>query len=169
MYIITTLYYCSRFQFHNEGIRVSALFDFHMKCHNIFNSSILALKVFSLLTLTIIFLYWSATATIKFKSLPTSSTVAFRFGDDGHGNIDFPAISICMDDLGLSRIVRFYEMMGYDCHLWQMPINSNFYEILKYCNFTTTDGERFYRSLTYLFYDYEFFLKYTHCRMLNIK
>ena len=120
-----------------------------MKLHNTFNSLILAFKVFSLVTLTIIFLYWSATAIIKFKSLPTSSTVAYRFGDDGHGNIDFPAISICMDDLG--PIVKSPYGMKYNCRK-SLPSYTKFFDILKYCTFTTTDGERNLK-ISNLFYE----------------
>ena len=120
-----------------------------MEVHNIFNSLILAFKIFSLLTLTTIFLYWSATAIVKFKSLPTSSTVAYRFGDDGHGNIDFPAISICMDDLG--PIVKSPNGMKYNCRK-SLPSYTKFFDILKYCTFTTTDGERNLK-ISNLFYE----------------
>ena len=97
----------------------------------------MAFKVFSLLTLTIIFLYWSATAIIKFKSLPTTSTVAYRFGDDGHGNIEFPAISICIDSF--DHIAGSPSGMKYKCRPY--TFNSKFFESLKYCTATTTEGK----------------------------
>ena len=33
----------------------------------------------------------------KFSSMPITSTVSYRFGDDGKGNIRFPTISICLE------------------------------------------------------------------------
>ena len=122
-----------------------------MKLFNIFDSLISALKVFSLLTLTIIFLYWSATAIVKFKSFPTSSTVAYRFGDDGHGNIDFPAISICMDSY--YWIAESLNGMKYKCRRsssMQEKFVKKFVESLENCTATTTEGEsKIYRSVTY--------------------
>ena len=109
-----------------------------MELHKIFDSFIMAFKVFSLLTLTIIFLYWSATAIIKFKSLPTTSTVAYRFGDDGHGNIDFPAITICLDSF--QYIARSLNGMKYKCH--QSNFIQKFYESLEDCTAKTTGGEK---------------------------
>ena len=128
--------------------------------HNVLNSLMLVFKVFSLLTLTTIFLYWSATAIVKFKSLPTSSTVAYRFGDDGHGNIDFPAISICMDELGLSSIAESPNGMKYKCHPL-LPDYPKFFEMLKYCTFTTTDGERDFTDFNLLHY-YEYYTEFVY-------
>ena len=108
-----------------------------MKLHNVFDSFILAFKVFSLLTFTTIFLYWSITAIKKFKSWPTSSTVAYRFGDDGHGNIDFPAITICLDSF--KWIARSKNGMKYKCNQSRIK---QFYESLEDCTATTTEGRR---------------------------
>ena len=36
-------------------------------------------------------------AISKYIDGPISSTVSYQFGDDGQGNIDFPAITICFD------------------------------------------------------------------------
>ena len=109
-----------------------------MKNHNVFKSLILAFKVFSLLALTVIFLYWSATAIVKFKSLPTSSTVAYRFGDDGHGNIDFPAISICLEtDFFFTSLNRLLNGIKYKCR----PNVENFVESLENCTASTSGGE----------------------------
>ena len=117
-----------------------------MKLHNTFDSLILAFKIFSLLTLTTIFLYWSATAIVKFKSWPTSSKVSYRYGDDGHGNIDFPAISICMDSF--YRIASSSKGMKYMCP--PSHFIGNFFESLKYCTAKKTEGERkIYRSGNY--------------------
>ena len=67
-----------------------------MKIYKTIESFIISLKILSLLVFTSIFLYWSINAIIKFKSSPTTSTVSYKFGDDGHGNFDFPAITICL-------------------------------------------------------------------------
>ena len=56
-----------------------------------------AFKLISLLGCIIVFLYWSITATTKYISGPITSTVTYKFGDDGQGNIKFPAITICLD------------------------------------------------------------------------
>ena len=112
-----------------------------MKNFNVFDSLILAFKVFSLLTLTAIFLYWSATAIVKYKSLPTSSTVAYRFGDDGHGNIDFPAISICLDtSFFFSSIAKLSTGMKYKCRPGYGNLR-NFFESLENCTASTPEGE----------------------------
>lgn len=67
-----------------------------MKSYKTIDSFIISLKILSLLVFTSIFLYWSINAIIKFNSSPTTSTVSYKFGDDGHGNFDFPAITICL-------------------------------------------------------------------------
>ena len=33
----------------------------------------------------------------KYISGPVTSTVSYKFGDDGYGNITFPAVTICLD------------------------------------------------------------------------
>ena len=48
------------------------------------------------MSLIVIFLYWSIEAIFKFSSMPITSTVSYRFGDDGNGKIEFPTISICL-------------------------------------------------------------------------
>ena len=63
---------------------------------HVIHTSTLVFKALSLLTFISIFLYWSITAILKYKSGETLSSVAYRFGDDGHGNIKFPAITICL-------------------------------------------------------------------------
>ena len=117
----------------------------HKGAHNVLNSLILAFKVFSLLTLTTIFLYWSTTAIVKFKSLPTSSTVAYRFGDDGHGNIDFPAISICLEtDFFFTSLQGILNGIKYKCRPGYVE---NFAESLEFCTASTPEGEsKIYRS-----------------------
>ena len=55
------------------------------------------LKILSILGFCALFLYWSIAAISKYISGPIISTVAYKFGDDGYGNIDFPTITICMD------------------------------------------------------------------------
>ena len=117
-----------------------------MKPHKVLDNFIMAFKILSLMTLTSIFLYWSATAILKFKSSPTSSTVSYRFGDDGHGNIDFPAISVCLDtSFFFSKIYKLVNGIKYKCR----PSGNveNFVESLKNCTASTPEGEsKIYRS-----------------------
>ena len=122
-------------------MQYSYLVKVSMKFHNFFESLILALKVFSLLTFTTIFLYWSTTAIIKFKSWPTSSSVAYRFGDDGKGNIDFPAITICFDSFNWMASKSSATGMKYKCSRNRKYYINNFYESLEDCTATTTEGE----------------------------
>ena len=68
-----------------------------VKLHRGFESLILGFKFISILALILIFLYWSIIAIIHYESGPISSSVSYRFGDDGHGNYEFPAITICLD------------------------------------------------------------------------
>ena len=63
----------------------------------VFHISILVFKFLCLFAFTNIFLFWSITAIFKYKSGKTVSSVAYRYGDDGHGSINFPAITICLD------------------------------------------------------------------------
>ena len=68
-----------------------------VKLHRGFDSLILVFKFFSIFAFILIFLYWSITAVIRFESGLISSSVSYTYGDDGHGNYEFPAITICLD------------------------------------------------------------------------
>ena len=68
-----------------------------VKLHSGFDSLIIGFKFLSVLAFVIIFLHWSITSILFFESGPISSSVTYRFGDDGHGNYEFPAITICLD------------------------------------------------------------------------
>ena len=50
------------------------------------------LRLLATLGFCAVFMYWSINAISKYIDEPISSTVSYQFGDDGHGNIDFPAI-----------------------------------------------------------------------------
>ena len=62
------------------------------------------IKGTGLVAFATIFIYWSVAAILKFASVPITSTVSYRFGDDGNGNIQFPTISICLES--------FEQMIG---------------------------------------------------------
>ena len=68
-----------------------------MKIHDGFDIFIRILKLLCMLSFCAVFMYWSINAISKYINGPISSTVSYKFGDDGHGNIDFPAISICLN------------------------------------------------------------------------
>ena len=68
-----------------------------MKIHDGLEIFIQILKLLSTLGFCAVFMYWSFNAISKYIDGPISSTVSYRFGDDGYGNIDFPAITICLD------------------------------------------------------------------------
>ena len=71
---------------------------------NLVTSFISIIKSTGLVAFATIFIYWSIAAILKFASVPITSTVSYRFGDDGNGNIQFPTISICLDS--------FEQMIG---------------------------------------------------------
>ena len=62
-----------------------------------FDGFIRILRLLGTLCFCAVFLYWSINAINKYIDGPISSTVSYQFGDDGNGNIEFPAISICLD------------------------------------------------------------------------
>ena len=62
-----------------------------------FDNFIRILRLFGTLAFCTVFMYWSTNAISKYIDRPISSTVSYQFGDDEHGNIDFPAITICLD------------------------------------------------------------------------
>ena len=66
----------------------------HQKVLDVF---IFGLKSFCFLAFFVLFLYLSLDALIRYQSWPTTSSVSYRFGDDGRGNYEFPAITICLD------------------------------------------------------------------------
>ena len=101
-----------------------------MKVYKAIDGFILTLKILSVVIFTIIFLYWSINATIKLKSQPTVSTVAYKFGDDGQGNFQFPAITICQDTFDWMTLSP--GMKG-KCSRTKGKSIQHFYEALKSC------------------------------------
>ena len=109
-----------------------------MKTNQVGNGFFLLLKVLSMLTFTTICLYWSITAIIKFRSKPTTSNVLYKFGDDGQGNFDFPAVTICLESF--NKITLSQNGMKYKCFGSDFSIaNYNFLSALKYCTFIYND------------------------------
>ena len=105
-----------------------------MKVYKAIDGFILTLKILSVVIFTIIFLYWSINATIKLKSQPTVSTVAYKFGDDGQGNFQFPAITICQDTFDWMTLSP--GMKG-KCSRTKGKSIQHFYEALKSCTAKT--------------------------------
>lgn len=94
------------------------------------------IKAISVLALTTIFMYWSILAIKKYISVPISSTVTYKFGDDGYGNIVFPAITICLDLF--KRIV--FSGMSYNCS--DNYLNTlNFHNALESCTYDSTQSQ----------------------------
>ena len=88
---------------------------------------LLSFKTLGLICCTLIFGYWSILAIEKFKSGPVTSTVSYTFGDDGHGNYAFPAVTICLDSF--ERIVNSPNGMKNKCS----GVHPQFYMSLKVC------------------------------------
>ena len=114
----------------------------------VFDGFILSLKILSLCTFTSIFLYWSITAIIKFKSGPTTSTVSDKFGDDGHGSYVFPAITICLDTF--NQFALYPNGMKKNCHSngFFGKFITDFYQALKYCTYYKNGNKPSLRNTT---------------------
>ena len=97
-----------------------------------------SLKILSLCTFTTIFLYWSIKAIIKFNWGPTTSSVSVKFGDDGQGNYDFPATTICLDTNTFNQYAMKKNCSSSKSFFGK--VISDFYEALKYC--TYKDGNK---------------------------
>ena len=105
-----------------------------MKHQKVFDITILIFKILSLLAFTIIFLYWSIAAIIKFKSKPTTSSISYTFGDDGHGHYEFPAITICLPSF--NWITKSPNGMQKKCSRTRWSLSSPwFYKALMMCTF----------------------------------
>ena len=99
-----------------------------------FDSFIRILRLLGTVGFCAVFMYWSINAISKYIDGPISSTVSYRFGDDGYGNIDFPAITICLDSF---QWVVFSKILN-NC-----STNSilKFSEALKYCTNDNTQSQ----------------------------
>ena len=64
-----------------------------------FDTFMRILRLLGTLGFCSVFMYWSFTAISKYTEGPISSTVSYQYGDDRHGYIDFPAITICLNSL----------------------------------------------------------------------
>ena len=107
-----------------------------MEIHNVFNHILKSLSVLGLYT---VFMYWSINAISKYIDRPISSKVTYMYGDDGKGNIDFPAITICLDKfqwVALSRMTK-------NCSVTWNQIES-FSDGLGYCTAENTDNDTEY-------------------------
>ena len=89
-----------------------------------------------------VFIFWGMQALQKFNSNPVSSSISFTNGDDKHGNLQFPALTICIDNLGF----YFEESLEQHC-----PSNwiLYYYQIFEYCieekvEESTTEPEDFF-------------------------
>ena len=95
-----------------------------------FDRFILGFKFLSVLAFIIIFLYWSITALVFFESGPIASSVSYRFGDDGLGYYEFPAVSICLDSFKWIRMSP--NGMKNNCSRTE---DTSFAESLLYCTY----------------------------------
>ena len=117
-----------------------------------FERLILGLKFLCILAFIIIFLYWSITAVILFKSGPISSSVSYRFGDDGHGNYEFPAITICLDSfkwIGMSPNGMMNKCLYYNDRLLS---DDYFLYHLMHCTYDKNQSSNVGGELLYIFY-----------------
>ena len=62
-----------------------------------FDTFMRILRLLGTLGFCSVFMYWSFTAISKYIEGPISSAVSYQYGDDGHGYIDFPAMTICLN------------------------------------------------------------------------
>ena len=114
----------------------------HQKVLDIF---IFGLKSFCFLAFFVLFLYLSLDALIRYQSWPTTSSVSYRFGDDGRGNYEFPAITICLDSfkwIGMSP-----NGMLNNCNRSVLPNQMVYY--LRYCSYDMHkhEGEFYIKNL----------------------
>ena len=96
---------------------------------------LLSTKTLSLVCCTVIFGYWSILAIEEFKSGPVTSTVSYTFGDDGHGNYAFPAITICLNSF--KKIINSPNGMKNKC----TGRPEKFYMAVKKCT-SKNEGEK---------------------------
>ena len=108
-----------------------------MKLQKVFDILIFIFKILSLLTFTIIFLYWSITAMLKFLSKPTTSSISYTFGDDGQGYYEFPAITICLNSF--RWITQSPNGMEKNCS--RIPPINTFEAALRNCTSPTTQHQ----------------------------
>ena len=62
----------------------------------------------------------------KFNSNPVSSSISFINGDDKHGNLQFPALTICLDNLAKN----FEKSLEQNCPSHWIQ---DYYQIFEYC------------------------------------
>ena len=95
-----------------------------------------SLKALSVMGFTTIFMYWSIAAVTKYMSVPITSTVSYKFGDDGHGSIVFPTVTICLESF--KWIVKS-QGMNSRC----MTENfDNFYDALLWCTYDSRESPK---------------------------
>jgi hypothetical protein len=110
-----------------NGPVVSAHLKVTNKCGKCIILVAKSLRVIAELAFFLIFMYWSIEAFNKFDSDPISSNINFRYGDDNKGNIQFPAISICLD--------RFSRLTGPGSPVYNKCSNpaKSFVNVLLFC------------------------------------
>ena len=73
-----------------------------------------------------IFIFWGMQALQKFNSNPVSSSISFINGDDKLGNLQFPAFTICLDNLA----TYFEKSLEQHCPSHWIQ---DYYQIFEYC------------------------------------
>ena len=58
-----------------------------MGSKDLFKWTILVCRIGIVLTFASIFMFWSATAILKFASEPINSNIRFQYGDDNSGKV----------------------------------------------------------------------------------
>lgn len=105
-------------------------------------------RLLGTVALALTFTFWGHQAIVKFISKPISTKVYFRNGDDGLGNIQFPAVSVCLSDYAHFQRRFQAELLDHRCHAGLAGINS-FRTVTALCygkdvmTSTTTEGEGF--------------------------
>ena len=93
-------------------------------------------KVLGTLVCWSVFFFWAFQALEKFISRPVSTSISVLNGDDGMGNLVYPAITICVSNLDdhLDQVL-FYG----DVKHCSFP-GHNYYQYLAVCTSMANDG-----------------------------
>ena len=120
----------------------------------------------------VVFFFWASQAFQKFLSVPVSSSISYTNGDDGLGNLVYPAITICPTNFAekgenaQSYLTSLFIYKNQHCQD-VLPAITSFTEALLYCisngedQKTTTTTEDYSGGLGGLFGDYGDGVDYT--------
>lgn len=106
-------------------------------------------RLLGTVALALTFTFWGHQAIVKFISKPISTKVYFRNGDDGFGNIQFPALTICLSDYRYFQRRFQQELLDEKCYSGFNPVQFRQVTLLCYgkhqdsTTSSTTEGEGF--------------------------